>query len=85
MLTEYIAAAMKRARYKILDDDGTYFGEIPGFRGVWSNAETLESCRQELQEALEGWLLLGLKKNARLPVVDGISLSTRRASSSRVA
>lgn len=74
MLTQYIAAAMKRAQYKIIQEDGSYWGEIPGFRGVWANAETLEDCRNELQEVLEGWLLLGLKKNARLPVVDGISL-----------
>jgi hypothetical protein len=28
MLTEYIQAAMGKARYEILDD-GTYYGEIP--------------------------------------------------------
>jgi len=85
MLTEYIAAAMKRAQYKILEDDRTYFGEIPGFQGVWANADSLEECRTELQEALEGWLLLGLQKKARLPVVDGISLTGTRRRASRVA
>ncbi|HUF53636.1 MAG TPA: type II toxin-antitoxin system HicB family antitoxin [Dehalococcoidia bacterium] len=84
MLTEYIAAAMKRAKYKILEDDGTYFGEIPGFRGVWSNADTLEDCRQELQEVLEGWILLSLKKDARLPVIERINLN-RTGRASRVA
>lgn len=29
MLTEYIRAAMRRARYEILEDDGTFYGEIP--------------------------------------------------------
>lgn len=77
MLTEYIAAAMKRAKYKLLDD-GTYFGEIPGFKGVWSNAKVLEDCRRELQEVLEGWLLIGIEKHARLPVVSGISLNGQR-------
>lgn len=80
MLTAYIAAAMNRAKYEILEDDGTYYGEIPGFKGVWANADTLEGCRKELQEVLEGWITLGLKKNARLPVVDGLSLGTRRVS-----
>ena len=42
MLTRYIEAAMAKAKYEILDD-GTYFGEIPGFRGVWSNARSLEA------------------------------------------
>ncbi len=80
MLTDYIAAAMKRAKYEILEDDGSFYGAIPGFKGVWANADTLEDCRRELQEVLEGWITLGLKKNARLPVVDGISLATKRTS-----
>lgn len=74
MLTDYIQAAMNRAKYRIVEEDGSYFGEIPGFRGVWANAADLGECRNLLQEALEGWLVLGLQKNARLPVVDGINL-----------
>ena len=81
MLTEYITAAMKRAQYKIMDEDGTYFGEIPGFQGVWSNAETLEDCRTELQEVLEGWLVLKLRDGDELPVVDGISLAPQHSPS----
>src|SRR5262245_1854078 len=41
MLTEYIQAAMRRATYEILPEDKTYYGEIPGFQGVWANADTL--------------------------------------------
>jgi predicted RNase H-like HicB family nuclease len=57
LLTAYIDAAMKRTAYKILED-GTYFGEIGGFQGVWANEATLEECRRILQEVLEEWLLL---------------------------
>ena len=57
MLTEYIGKKLARAKYKILGD-GSYFGEIPGLRGVWANANTLEECRKELQEVLEEWILL---------------------------
>lgn len=53
---------MARATYKILED-GTYFGEIPGLFGVWSNEATLEECRKVLQEVLEEWLLLKLRDN----------------------
>ena len=59
MINQFIDQNLKRAEYKILED-GTYFGEIPRLRGVWANAKTLEECRQELYEALEGWLLLNL-------------------------
>ncbi|MBU2509427.1 type II toxin-antitoxin system HicB family antitoxin, partial [Patescibacteria group bacterium] len=54
MLSEFIAKNLKKARYKILDDN-TYFGEIPGLDGVWANAKNLEDCRAELQDVLEGW------------------------------
>jgi len=56
MLTNYICAAMRQARYEILSDDGTFYGEIPGFDGVYANADTLEACREELKEVLEEWV-----------------------------
>jgi predicted RNase H-like HicB family nuclease len=74
MLTEYVQAAMRRARYEILEDDGAFYGEILGFDGVWATADTLEGCREELSEVLEGWIILSLSKNLPLPTVDGISL-----------
>jgi len=52
MLMEYTQKALEGAEYKRLDD-GTWFGEIPGFEGVWANGPTVESCRKELVEVLE--------------------------------
>ncbi|MBM4045179.1 MAG: type II toxin-antitoxin system HicB family antitoxin [Planctomycetes bacterium] len=78
MLTNYIRAAMRRAKYEILEDDSTFYGEIPGFQGVWANAKTLEACREELQEVLEEWIVLGLRMGHTLPVVDGIELAVEQ-------
>ena len=74
MLTDYIRAAMRRAKYEILQDDGTFYGEIPGFEGVYANAKNLEACREELEEALEEWILFRVSRNLKLPVVNGIRL-----------
>ncbi len=74
MLTQYIQLAMHRATYELLED-GTFYGEIPGFPGVYSNAETLESCRDLLQEVLEGWIVLGLRLQHNLPLLEGIDLT----------
>ena len=79
MLTEYIEAAMKKARYEILPDDNSFYGEIPGFAGVYANADTLEACRRELREVLEDWVLLSISRHLPLPVVDGIELKVREA------
>ncbi len=79
MIREYMAAAMKRAQYEILEDDGTYYGEIPGFQGVYSNAEQLEECRSMLEEVLEEWLLLRLSDGLSVPKVDGLDLKFKKA------
>ena len=61
MLTVYIDKAMERAVYEIIEDEGTYWGEIPGLQGVWARRLTLEGCRRELREALSDWIALRLK------------------------
>jgi predicted RNase H-like HicB family nuclease len=76
MLLDYINAAMHQAQYEIIED-GTYYGEIPGFAGVYSNTANLEECRNELVEVLEEWLLFRISRNLPLPTVDGIELRIR--------
>ncbi|MEA5507613.1 type II toxin-antitoxin system HicB family antitoxin [Halotia wernerae UHCC 0503] len=74
MLTNYIHTAMHKATYELLED-GTFYGEIPECKGVWANAVTLEACREDLQDTLEGWLILGLRLGHTLPILDGINLN----------
>jgi len=66
MLSEFIGKKLQSARYKILKD-GTYFGEIPGVKGVWANASNLEDCRAELREVLEEWVLLKVRSGDKIP------------------
>lgn len=66
MLTEYISQKLNQAKYKILED-GSYFGEIPGLRGVWASEKTLERCRETLREVLEEWLILKLQDRDTIP------------------
>ncbi|MFB2893256.1 type II toxin-antitoxin system HicB family antitoxin [Aerosakkonemataceae cyanobacterium BLCC-F50] len=75
MLTKYIQAALRQAKYEIFPDDGTFYGEIPICEGVYANAASLDACREELQEVLEDWILLSLTLNLPLPVIDGIDLT----------
>ena len=66
MLSAYISKKLTSAQYKLLKD-GTYFGEIPGLRGVWANASNLEACRKDLQEVLEEWVLLKVHNREAVP------------------
>ncbi len=79
MLLDYFKAAMRHARYEILSDDGSFYGEIPECNGVYSNAKTLESCRDELEEVLEEWVLFRVYKNLPIPVIDGYDVSIKEA------
>ena len=66
MLSEFISKKLKIARYKLLQD-GSYFGEISGLKGVWAHAKNLEDCRKELQEVLEDWILLNIRDGHKVP------------------
>ena len=77
MLIDYIKTALRQAKYELLPDDGTYYGEIPVCNGVYANADTLEDCREQLQEVLEDWILFRIYKNLSLPVIDGIELNVK--------
>ena len=77
MLLEYIQAALRHAKYEILQDDGSYYGEIPECNGVYANAGTLEDCREELREVLEEWVLFRIHRNLPLPIIDGIEITIK--------
>ncbi len=69
MLTEYIDEALRRAQYEIIDNDQEpYYGEIKELQGVWATGKTLEECRNNLKDVVEGWILLSVKQG--LPVPD---------------
>ena len=66
MFSRFVEQKLKNARYKLLKDK-SYFGEIPGIKGVWANSRNLEDCREELREVLEEWLLLKVKYSEQVP------------------
>jgi len=71
MITEYIEAALARATYEIIQDEEPYYGEIPGLQGVWASGKTLEECRQNLKEVIEGWIIVRLRKGLSVPPING--------------
>jgi predicted RNase H-like HicB family nuclease len=71
MLTDYISKAMRKARYELLED-GSYYGSIPGFKGVWADGRTRITCRKTLQEVLEEWIVISLRIGNKLPALRGV-------------
>ena len=50
MLARYLDTAMEMATYEIVEDDGSYWGEIPGYQGVWAKdaaADDIDGLRAD--------------------------------------
>jgi predicted RNase H-like HicB family nuclease len=67
MLVEYVEEALKKARYEMIDDPEPFYAQIPKLKGVWATDKTLEKCRRNLAEVIEGWLIVRLRKGLSIP------------------
>ena len=76
MLARYLDIAMEMATYEIIEDDGSYWGEIPGFQeGVWAKEKTLPACQRELREGLSDWIALRLRLRLAIPELGQMNLN----------
>ena len=62
MLVEYIEQAMSKAKYEKIKDKEPYYGEILACKGVWTKGKTLAVCKERLQQVLEDWLFVRIRK-----------------------
>lgn len=67
MLLEYIQEALERARYDLIKNEEPYYGEVPELRGVWATGKSLEECRRNLKEVIEGWIVVRVQKGLPAP------------------
>jgi len=78
MLTQYLQAALDRARYEIIEDEEPFYGEVPELPGVWATGMTLEVCRSNLASAVEDWILFSLAKGLPIPALGDVVLRQPR-------
>ena len=74
MIQEYIEAAMRRARYEMIEDEEPFYGEVPELEGVWATGRTLEECRENLKQAVEDWLLFSIANGFPIPPLGDVSI-----------
>ena len=75
MIREYIEVALQRAHYELIDDEEPFYGEVPGLPGVWATGRTLEECRQNLIEVIDGWVLVRLSHGLAIPPLDDVHIA----------
>jgi len=78
MITEYVNAALNRAHYELIDDTEPFYGEVQELPGVYATGTTLEQCRENLREVIEGWILLSVRRDLPIPDLGGVSIPTRQ-------
>ena len=67
MIREHLDAAMRRAHYELIEDEEPFYGEVLDLQGVWATGKTLEACRQNLAEVVDGWVLIRLARGLSIP------------------
>lgn len=74
MFSEYIEAALRRAKYETLEN-GTYMATVDGLQGVIATGETIEACRVDLIEVIEELITIRLQRGLGIPALDGFMIS----------
>jgi len=69
MIREYIEAALAKATYEIIEDEEPYYGAVPELPGIWATGKTLEECRHNLAEVIDGWLVVKLRRGLSVPPI----------------
>jgi len=78
VLSKYLQLAMRSASYEEMED-GAWFGEIPGFEGLWASAPDRGACQTALEDSLGDWLIFSFKRAIDVPIVEGIDLNVRES------
>src|SRR5262245_52213766 len=79
MISQYVTNALARAHYRLLED-GTFAATIRGLKGVIATGTTLETCRSELAEVIEEWVLVRVARGLPVPTLGKAVVKVRRAS-----
>ncbi len=79
MITRYVSQALRRARYRQVDG-GLFCATVPGLRGVIATGMNLETCRDQLADVVEEWVLVRVARGLPVPRLGGVTVEIRQAS-----
>jgi predicted RNase H-like HicB family nuclease len=73
VLSKYVEAALKKAEYS-KDEDGIIIAKIPGASGYFAQGDTFEEARANLQDVIEGNVILALQLGLEIPQIEGVEI-----------
>jgi predicted RNase H-like HicB family nuclease len=79
MSRQYVDEALHRASYSVLESN-VYCATVTGLRGVIATGTTLGTCRDQLAEIVEEWVLLRVSRGLSIPRLGTARVEVRRVS-----
>lgn len=79
MISQYVNKALQHAVVKQLDD-GSFCATVRGLRGVIAVGDSADTCRRQLAEVVEEWILVRVARGLDVPTLGGVKVRVRRAS-----
>jgi predicted RNase H-like HicB family nuclease len=75
-VSDYVEAALRLAEYD-RDENGVIVASIPDASGFYAQGDSHEEARTNLEDAIEGNVLLALQLGWEVPVIPGIDIEER--------
>lgn len=66
-LSKYVNQALKKAEYE-KDENGVVIVRVPGASGFFAQGDTFEEARANLQDVIEGNVILALQLGLEIPI-----------------
>lgn len=80
---EYVIEVLKNAVYEKGESSNVIIAEAPDLPGCFTQGKNFEEARENLIDAIELWITVGLRKGEEMPVVNGCHLAADVETSSK--
>lgn len=73
MLSKYVEASLQKAEYQ-KDENNAVIAKVPGASGFFAQGNTFEEARANLQDVIEGNVMLALQLGLEIPRIEGVEI-----------
>jgi len=77
-LSEYVEEGLTLARYEFCEKTKQWCAYVDELPGTWAQDDAVETTRSELAEVIEGWVIVALQHNDRIPTINGVAVGRPR-------
>lgn len=72
---KYVTTILKNAVYEKGESSNVIIAEAPDLPGCFTQGRNFEEARENLIDAIELWVTVGLKKGEEMPIVGGCRIA----------